>query len=88
MMKAVSLAVAKGSWKGWTVPAITIPVGLRLVADTFVDLQDKRHIADYDNSEVWGWSQVTTSSTTLMMRSINGLQFVPIPPPANTCSRF
>jgi hypothetical protein len=28
------------------------------VADTFVDLQDKRHIADYDNSEVWGWSQV------------------------------
>jgi hypothetical protein len=27
---------------------------LRLVADTFVKLQDRRHIADYDNGKNWG----------------------------------
>jgi hypothetical protein len=26
---------------------------LKAVADTFVDLQQSRHLADYDNSKVW-----------------------------------
>ena len=32
--------------------------GLRVVADTFVKLQEARHAADYDNSRVWSRTQV------------------------------
>lgn len=31
---------------------------LAMVAETFVDLQKKRHIADYDNATVWTRIQV------------------------------
>jgi uncharacterized protein (UPF0332 family) len=58
VMKDVSRAVAQGTWKGWTTPAIPVPGELRSVAGTFVDLQDARHQADYDNSALWGYSDV------------------------------
>jgi hypothetical protein len=58
VMKEVSRSVAGGFWKGWTAPAIPVPSELRSVAGAFVDLQNKRHAADYDNAELWGYSDV------------------------------
>jgi len=58
VMKDVSLAVAQGSWKGWTTPTIPIPAELRSVAWALVNLQRARHQADYDNAELWGYSDV------------------------------
>ncbi len=57
-MKEVSRTVAQGNWKGWTSPAIPVPGELRSVAGALVDLQDARHQADYDNSALWGYSDV------------------------------
>jgi hypothetical protein len=53
MMKRVSDRVAdsrKMSFAGEDPIAVS---GLRLVAEAFVDLQDWRHTADYDNSKFW-----------------------------------
>jgi hypothetical protein len=41
------------------VPAeIPVATDLKLVADSFVKLQQARHTADYDNSKVWSRTQV------------------------------
>jgi hypothetical protein len=37
---------------------ILIATDLKLVADSFVTLQQARHTADYDNSKVWSRTQV------------------------------
>src|SRR5579883_3428631 len=37
---------------------VRVAQGLRLVADSFVKLQQARHTADYDNSRVWSRTQV------------------------------
>ena len=37
---------------------IPIATDLKLVADSFVKLQQARHTADYDNSHVWSRTQV------------------------------
>ena len=37
---------------------IPIATELKLVADSFVKLQQDRHTADYDNSKVWSRTQV------------------------------
>ena len=37
---------------------IPIATDLKLVADSFVKLQQDRHTADYDNSQVWSRTQV------------------------------
>ena len=37
---------------------IPIAKDLKLVADSFVELQQARHTADYDNSKVWSRTQV------------------------------
>ena len=34
-----------------------MPLALRKVAGAFVDLQDERHTADYDNHEQWSVSE-------------------------------
>jgi hypothetical protein len=52
-MKEVSRTVKHGSWKGWSTPPPPLPVELRQVATAFIDLQDARHLADYDNSKTW-----------------------------------
>jgi hemerythrin-like domain-containing protein len=41
----------------------TVVQNLKTVAQTFVELQDKRHIADYDNGTFWTLTQ--TLSTVL-----------------------
>jgi hypothetical protein len=37
---------------------IPIAADLKLVADSFVKLQQARHTADYDNSRIWSRTQV------------------------------
>jgi hypothetical protein len=59
MMKRVSSRVAddkKTPFAGEDPSAVS---GLRLVAKAFVDLQDVRHVADYDNGTFWNlWEAV------------------------------
>jgi uncharacterized protein (UPF0332 family) len=38
--------------------ALGIATDLKLVADSFVSLQEDRHTADYDNSKVWSRTEV------------------------------
>jgi uncharacterized protein (UPF0332 family) len=56
-MKACS---SKTSSRAIPVDPTEIPIatGLRLVAESFVKLQQARHTADYDNSKAWSRTQV------------------------------
>jgi hypothetical protein len=57
-MKEVSAVVSRGSWKHWSTPPLAIPIELQQIGSTFVDLQEARHIADYDNSKIWTTTEV------------------------------
>lgn len=57
-MKEVSSAVARGSWRGWSTPAPSVPSELQAVAKVFVTLQEARQQADYDNAKTWASSDV------------------------------
>lgn len=37
---------------------VSIAADLKLVADSFIELQQARHTADYDNSRIWSRTQV------------------------------
>jgi len=52
-MRDVSRTVEQGSWRGWGAPPPPVPTELRAVAKAFVDLQEARHLADYDNARTW-----------------------------------
>jgi uncharacterized protein (UPF0332 family) len=52
-MKEVSNAVWRNSWRGWSTPSPVVPAELRAVASRFVDLQEARQQADYDNAKTW-----------------------------------
>jgi hypothetical protein len=52
-MKDVSSSILRSSWRGWSTPPPSVPLELRLVARVFVDLQESRQQADYDNSKAW-----------------------------------
>jgi hypothetical protein len=52
-LKDVSNAVLRNSWRGWSTPSPAVPAELRTVAKVFVDLQEARQQADYDNSRTW-----------------------------------
>jgi hypothetical protein len=52
-MKQVSQTVMQGSWKGWSTPPLVLPVELQTVAKMFVELQEDRLQADYDNAKIW-----------------------------------
>jgi hypothetical protein len=56
-MKTASSKISKQ--QAPTDPALT-PIfdNLKLVADNFVNLQQQRHSADYDNSKIWSLTQV------------------------------
>lgn len=53
LMKDVSNSVLRHSWRGWSSPSLPVPTQLELVAKTFVDLQESRLQADYDNARIW-----------------------------------
>jgi len=52
-MKEISEAVSKGTWKSWRTPRLPIPIELQDIAKSFVNLQEVRHLADYDNTRIW-----------------------------------
>lgn len=57
-MKEVSRSVWKDSWRGWSSPRHRLSSELRDVAQSFVELQEARHQADYDNSKIWTRTEV------------------------------
>lgn len=54
----ISEAVSKGSWKSWHIPQLSIPIELQDVAKAFINLQEARHLADYDNTKIWTFTEV------------------------------
>ena len=52
-MKDVSNTVLRSSWRGWSIPSPVAPAELEEVAKVFVDLQEARQQADYDNARTW-----------------------------------
>jgi len=57
-MKEISGLVSKGSWKSWSTPQLIVPTELKKLAEAFVRLQEARHLADYDNTKVWTFTEV------------------------------
>jgi uncharacterized protein (UPF0332 family) len=53
IMKDVSNAVLRNSWRGWSTPSLVVPTELDAVARVFVKLQEARQQADYDNAKTW-----------------------------------
>jgi len=52
-MRNTSMQFQKKIWEDWHSNKRTIPLAIREIAGAFVDLQDERHAADYDNHEQW-----------------------------------
>jgi uncharacterized protein (UPF0332 family) len=52
-MKSVSKQFTNESWLDWHGIRQSVPLAIRQVASAFVDLQQDRHTADYDNHEPW-----------------------------------
>ena len=52
-MKNVSTQFRDVTWIDWHGDRQAVPPALRKVAGSFIDLQEKRHIADYDNHKQW-----------------------------------
>jgi hypothetical protein len=57
-MKRVSQTVSQGSWRGWSDPWPPVPAELKSVAEAFVNLQQARHRADYNNAKIWSQTEV------------------------------
>jgi hypothetical protein len=57
-MKQESQTVMQGSWKGWSTPPPLLPPELQTVAKMFVELQEGRLQADYDNAKIWAPTDV------------------------------
>ena len=52
-MKNTSIQFRGAAWIDWRGNRQMVPPALRNVADSFVNLQEKRHTADYDNHKQW-----------------------------------
>lgn len=52
-MRAISERFRTNTWKDWVGNIAVIPNDLTVVAFAFATLQEQRHKADYDNSEMW-----------------------------------
>jgi hypothetical protein len=59
-LRDVSNSVLRGSWRGWSAPSPMAPPELKQVAEVFVDLQEARLQADYDNAKAWNPGDVRT----------------------------
>jgi len=57
-MKSVSMKFRSPIWHDWRGVPQPLPEELRRVAAVFADLQEERHIADYDNNEQWSSGEV------------------------------
>jgi len=57
-MKSVSRQFQGATWMDWHGQQRPVPIEVQYVADAFVDLQERRHVADYDNYRQWNVTQV------------------------------
>jgi hypothetical protein len=57
-MENISRRFRNATWQDWHGNQRAVPAALRQVASSFVDLQDERHAADYDNHEQWSPTDV------------------------------
>jgi hypothetical protein len=57
-MKTTSLQFRAATWQDWFGVSRPVPWEVRRVASAFVDLQEERHTADYDNHEQWSLTEV------------------------------
>lgn len=57
-MRNTSVQFRKPVWQDWHGNQQPVPPALRRVANAFVDLQDERHTADYNNHERWSVTEV------------------------------
>ena len=64
-MKNASTAFQRPMWKNWHGELERVPMPLRSVADLFVNLQEKRHAADYDNHQEWTATDVRALLKTI-----------------------
>jgi len=60
-MKQASLQFRQPVWQDWHGRQQPIPLAVQRVASIFVDLQEERHTADYDNHEQWSVTEVQTT---------------------------
>jgi hypothetical protein len=76
-MKNASMQFRKPIWQDWQGNRQPVPPAIQSVASAFVDLQEERHAADYDNHEPWSGTEVqaalnTTRSAFQEWQSIRG----------------
>jgi hypothetical protein len=57
-MEKISRKFRNATWEDWHGNQQLVPLALQRVARAFVDLQDERHTADYDNHEQWSPTDV------------------------------
>lgn len=57
-MKNTSMQLRAATWQDWHANQQVVPRPLQAVAKAFVDLQEERHTADYDNNEQWSVTEV------------------------------
>ncbi len=52
-MKNTSMQFRKKTWEDWHSNQRAVPLAIQKIASAFVNLQEERHAADYDNHENW-----------------------------------
>ena len=57
-MKSVSRQFERQNWRDWHGRREPVPAVIRIIAGSFADLQEDRHLADYDNHEPWTLTEV------------------------------
>jgi hypothetical protein len=57
-MKNTSMQFRKKIWEDWHSNQRAIPSAIQKIASAFVNLQEERHAADYDNHEQWTTTDV------------------------------
>ena len=57
-MKEMSKLFKVQQWQDWHGVNQSVPSELQRVAKAFIELQDERHSADYDNHEQWTITEV------------------------------
>jgi uncharacterized protein (UPF0332 family) len=58
VMKNSSTLFSAPQWEDWQGTVQAVPQDIRRVAGSFINLQQERHIADYNNHEEWTQTEV------------------------------
>src|SRR6266849_1760735 len=63
-MKNTSIQFRKQTWQDWHGNRQVIPFAIQKIASAFVNLEEERHTADYDNYEKWSVTEVQATLNT------------------------